>query len=158
HLVQQVADVGQPSWGEVECLVNLVRQPVISNAHPMQLRLEGALARLWAITGRPVDALKHQEQLAHVYFDSLLYGDVSFPLAEWFRLRRTVEDEAAFERAERMRLAVEAVGGFGLHGSVYVELARCKALVLLRPDCCEVAATVLGHLIQDRRAPQHVRW
>src|SRR5262249_6148575 len=67
-------------------------------------------------------------------------------------------DEAAFERAERMRLAVEAVGGFGLHGSVYVELARCKALVLLRPDCCEVAATVLGHLIQDRRAPQHVRW
>src|SRR5262249_12930093 len=38
------------------------------------------------------------------------------------------------------------------------ELARCKALVLLRPDCCEVAATVLGHLIQDRRAPQHVRW
>jgi hypothetical protein len=158
QLVQQVADVGQPSWGEVEYLVNLVRQPIVTDAHPMQLRLEGALARLWAVTGRPVDALKLQEQLARAYFDSLLYSDVSFPLAEWFRLSGAVKDEAAFERAERMRLALLAVGGLGLHGSVYVELARCKALALLRPDCYEVTATVLGDLVHNPRAPQHVRW
>jgi len=157
HLVQQVADAGQPLWSEVQPLVSLVRQPVVTEAHAMQLRLEGALARLWAVTGRPLDALKLQEELARAYFDSLLYSDVSFPLAEWFRLSGVVGDQGSFDRADKMRAAVDAVGGFGLHGSVYVDLARCKALSCLHPIDGTVIAT-FSKIAHESRAPQHVRW
>jgi len=158
HLVQHLADVGNPAWNQLEALVAAARSPSIMDAHPMQLRLEGALARLWAVTGHPREALERQEQLARVYFDSMLYADVSFPLAEWYRLSGVAGDGAAFERAERMRAAVETVGGFGLHGSVYVELARCKALALLHPDRSASARATLSELAQDFRAPEHVRW
>jgi hypothetical protein len=158
HLIQQVADAGQPSWSEVEPLVNLVRQPTLKDAHQMQLRVEGALARLWSIMGRPNDALRRHEELAQLYFDNLLYGEVSFPLSEWFRLSGVVGDKESFDRADEMRDAVAAVGGFGLHGSVYVELARCKALSCLAPLAEDGVLATLNNVAHDLRAPQHVRW
>jgi hypothetical protein len=56
-----------------------------------------------------------------------------------------------------MRLAVNAVGGLGLNGSVYVELARCKAVTLLYPIADHVIDT-LSRLATNKRCPSHVRW
>jgi hypothetical protein len=158
HLVQQLADVGNPSWDKVEPLVAAVRSSNVLDAHRMQLRLEGALARLWAVTGRHREALERQEQLARTYFDSLLYADTSFPLTEWYRLSGVAGDDAAFDRAEQMRAALETAGGLGLYGSAYVDLARCKALALLRRDRSAPIFGTLNDLMHARRAPEHIRW
>ena len=158
HLVQQIADVGRPSLTEVEPLLKLVRQPNVRDAHPMQLRIEGALARLLAVTGLATDALTRQEQIAIVYFDSLLFGEVSFPLAEWFRLSGVLGDAAAFERAEQMRVSVNTAGGFGLTGSLYVELARCRALTLIDPRVDGDVISMLRKMAATMRGPEHVRW
>lgn len=158
HLVQQLADAGNPSWPEVEPIVTAVRASAALESHQMQLRLEGALARLQAVTGRPGDALIRQEELARVYFDCLLYSEISFPLAEWYRLSGIVGDRAAFGRADQMKAAVESAGGFGLHGSVYVQLSRCKASVLLHHGQNVLVEEGLTQLADDRRAPEHVRW
>lgn len=158
HLVQQIADVWQPSLSEVEPLLQLVRQPNVRDAHPMQLRIEGALARLLAVTGLGPDALIRQEQLANVYFDSLLFGEVSFPLAEWFRLSGALGDASAFERAEQMHAAVNTTGGFGLAGSLYVDLARCRAMSLIRTRIDGDVIAMLRKMAATTRGPEHIRW
>ncbi|MDP3719500.1 MAG: hypothetical protein Q8T13_17195 [Acidobacteriota bacterium] len=158
HLVQQVADVGQPTWSEVEPLVGLVRAANVRDGQVMQLRVEGAIARLWAVTGRAADALARQEELACAYFDSLLYDEVSFPLAEWFRLSGALGDCESFYRAEVLRSAVEAVGGLGLDGSAYVELSHARAWCLLRTVGREIGLQRLSLMAQGHSAPQHVKW
>lgn len=158
HLVQHVADVGQPSWDEVEPLVGLVKARNVRDAQPMQLRVEGSVARLWAITGRALDAMQRQEELAIIYLESLLYGEVSFPLAEWFRLAGVLGSRDSFARAEQMRLAVDGLGGFGLSGSVYVALSRARAVCRLDlPDCGNALEDLL-QIAQGRSVPQHIKW
>jgi hypothetical protein len=153
HVVQQCADTGTPAAEEVERLAaRYVVDPL--NAHPAQLRLAGALARLAAVRGRPEEALGTQRLLARAFFANLEFDEISFQLSEWYRLAGVLGDSVAFNEAEALRRDVLAVGGFGLDGNVYVELARCRAMILL-PEHGKPAAM----LSELSAAPvDHVRW
>ncbi len=160
HLVQQSADVGTPPAEQLAPLLARFRQPDIREGHPMAWRLEGAYARLLSVTGHVAEALERQEQLARNYADNLLHRDISFPLAEWYRLSGVLRDEAAFERAEALLAEVEPAGALGVHGSIYVELTRARAALQVRgrASAAAHALDVLHGLAVDVSVPQHVRW
>lgn len=158
HLVQQAADVGSPAPGELAALLATFRQPDIHEGHPMAWRVEGALARLLAVTGRPTEALERQRGLAHAYFGSLLYADVSFPLTEWFRLAGALGDRPAFVAAEDMRQRLLPLGAFGAQGGAYVELARARASLLLSSPSSDASLEVVRSLANQPAMAHHVRW
>ena len=63
----------------------------------------GALARLWAITGREMTALVVDRRLARAFAEAFAEQDVSWPLAEVFRLSGVLHDRVAFEDADDLR-------------------------------------------------------
>lgn len=158
HLVQQAADVGSPAPGELAALLATFRQPDIHEGHPMAWRVEGAWARLLAVTGRPTEALERQRRLAHAYFGSLLYADVSFPLTEWFRLAGALGDRTALAAADDMRQRLLPLGAFGAQGRAYVELARARASLLLSSPPSEASLGVVRSLANQPAMAHHVRW
>jgi hypothetical protein len=124
----------------------------------MAWRVEGARARLLAVTGQPELALERQEALARTYYDALLYRDISFPLAEWFRLAGALDHVDAFARADAMLAAILPLGALGFQGQAYIDLARSRAAVRLGLDGQEASLAVLATLADDQAGPQHVRW
>jgi len=158
HLVQQAADVGSPSPATLAPLLDVFRQPDIDEGHPMAWRVEGARARLLAVTGHPEEALDRQRRLARAYFGSLLYTDVSFPLTEWFRLAGALHDREAFDAAEELRQRVLPLGAFGMHGSAYVELAWARAAWRLAARAEDESLAVVASLAHQPAMAHHVRW
>lgn len=158
HLIQQTTDTGQPDWRDLEPLVRLVRATSVRDAHVMQLRVEGALARLWAVTGRQEDALRRQEELAHAFADCMLYEEVSFPLAEWFRLAGAIGDRASFDRAEELRCAVELGGGLGQNGVPFVELCRAVAVCRLAASADTGSLEFFSTTVSRQDVPEHIKW
>lgn len=157
HIVQQCADSDSPESAGVEGLVRDLGGLVpVREAFPSQLRLRGAWARLRAVTGFPGEALAIQEEIARIWLDLLEYEETSFQLSEWCRLAGALKDRNAFRRAGSLHERVARLGGLGLKGNVYVELARAKAMVLLSiTDDREVQAA-LARLTDDGHAPAHV--
>jgi hypothetical protein len=158
HLVQQSADTGRPDPRDVRELSEPFRVHPLREGYLPQLKLEGALARLDAVTGRPRAALETQFELARVYLDSFAPEEVSFPLCECYRLAGVLADAAAFERAEGLLQETEAAGGVGLQGSAYVDLARCKARLLLQQGDEPEIRRVLTGVAMSRAVAAHVRW
>ncbi|BCS35447.1 hypothetical protein TBR22_A46740 [Luteitalea sp. TBR-22] len=158
HLVQQSADSGTPAPDTLVPLLDRFAQPDLHEGHPMAWRVEGARARLLAVTGRPIEALRRQEALARTYYEALLYRDISFPLAEWFRLAGATGDHDAFARADAMLASILPLGPFGFQGQAYIDLARSRAALALGVPDREPARAVLAGLAGDAAGPQHVRW
>lgn len=157
HLVQQSADTGQPAPAEVEPIAAKQVPVDLGSAFVPQLKLAGALARLWAVTGRAVDALELQQRVARAFVAAYEEGQVSFQLAEWFRLAGALGDAEAFARAEAFLAKIDAAGGVSPAGMPYLQLARARGRVELgRAD----AATreTLDAMAHDLRLPAHVRW
>ena len=158
HLVQQSADTGSPDPAAIAPLLARFAEPDLREGHPMAWRVEGARARLLAVTGQPELALERQEALARTYYDALLYRDISFPLAEWFRLAGALDHVDAFARADAMLAAILPLGALGFQGQAYIDLARSRAAVRLGLDGQEASLAVLAMLADDQAGPQHVRW
>jgi hypothetical protein len=93
--------------------------------------LLGALARLWAVTGRPQLALQLQQEAARGFFERQAIDSASYPLSEWYRLAGALGNRDAFAQAEEMRDRVEGRGGLGFDGNAYVTLSRARACVAL---------------------------
>jgi hypothetical protein len=157
NFVQHAADTGTPDPCSVEEIALRFLVPV-HDAFPVQLKLLGALGRLLAATRRVKEALELQETLAGGFFAQLCYADVSFPLTEWYRLAGVCNDADAFRRAEAMRALVDERGGFGFDGSPFVDLGRCRAMVLLGRRDAEDPEWTLARLAADGRIAAHVRW
>lgn len=157
HLVQQSADVGAPAASETEALALRALPPRVEDRLVAHLKLAGALARLWAVTGRERHALDAQRCAAQALADAFVEYESSFPLAEWYRLSGVLGDSDAFEAAREFHARVLAAGGFGFHGGPYVDLSLARAQVLL---ACVDAATVdrLEALASNHAVPAHVRW
>lgn len=85
HRVQQALVSLEPSPEEVERFArpHLVEGDDAFEAH---LKLQGALARLWASTGRPAEALAAQRALAAQWERRWMYQEISYPLSEVYRL------------------------------------------------------------------------
>lgn len=158
HLVQQSADAGAPDPAALSPLLARFAQPDLHEGHPMAWRVEGARARLLAVTGQPAQALERQAALSRTYHDALLYRDISFPLAEWFRLAGVLGDADAFASADAMLSAILPLGAFRFQGQAYIDLARSRAAVQLGLDGEEASLDTLAALAGDSAGPQHVRW
>jgi hypothetical protein len=150
HLVQQSADTGRPSAFEAE-LFALAHVPAyfenaltpdledtiipsLKDALVPHLKLLGALARLWAATGRVRAALSLQQQLAHAFVASYAEEEVSYPLTEWFRLAGILQDAESFGRADELWRGLCARGLISTDGVPYLERARAHAERLLKPQ------------------------
>ena len=158
HMLQQAADTGVPDPAIAQTIATPFLPESERSAYQPQLRLLGALARLWAVTGRPREALELQERLARAFFDAFEYGEMSFQFSEWFRLSGAVEDRDAFETADQLYQRVLTLGAFGIGGSPFVELARAKAMVMLRIALDDEPVRVLERLATASEVPHHVRW
>ncbi len=158
HAVQQAADAGAPDIHAIRALAEAYRAPSVPKGFLPQLKLEGALARLDAVTGQAPRALRTQLDLAALYLEAFLPGEASFPLSEAYRLAGVLGDSAAFRNCEALRDLAHAAGGLGLEGSPYVALARARAAVLLgKPEDCGAEQT-LRAMAADTRLAAHVRW
>lgn len=150
HLVQQSADTGRPSALEAE-LFALAHVPAyfenaltpdledatipsLKDALVPHLKLLGALARLWAATGRVRAALALQQQLAHAFVASYAEEEVSYPLTEWFRLAGILQDAESFRRADELWRGLSARGLISTDGTPYLDRARAHAERLLKPQ------------------------
>ena len=111
HLVQQCADTGTPSPDQIEPYAATQVPNDLGAAFVPQLQLAGALARLWAVTGRAVDALEMQQRVARAFVATFEDAQVSFQLSEWFRLSGALGDAEAFARAETFLAKLDATGG-----------------------------------------------
>jgi len=130
----------------------------LSDAFLPQLKLEGALARLWAVTGRAEQALAAQATLAPALAALLEYAETSFPLSEWFRLAGALGRTEAFAGAAEFHARVVELGGLGAEGTAYVDLARARARVALGIADGSDPARVLVDLAARGDVPGHVRW
>lgn len=148
HLVQQSADTGRPSALEAElfALAHVPARfedaltpdledtiiPSLTGALVPHLKLLGALARLWAATGRVRAALALQQQLARAFVASYAEDEVSYPLTEWFRLAGILQDAESFRRADELWRGLAVQGLISKDGAPYVERARAHAERLLQ--------------------------
>lgn len=157
NLVQQAADTGVPAAADVERLAHAYVTGA-HNAHVPQLKLLGALGRLWAVNGRPLDAMRVQENVAEAFFASFEQEQVSYPLTEWYRLAGACGDSLAWTRAEEMRRRIRLIGGFGRHAKPYVDLARARSQIRLGLTDGDDPGRTLRELGDDADIPVHVRW
>ncbi|MBN1548392.1 MAG: hypothetical protein JW902_17210 [Syntrophaceae bacterium] len=158
HIVQQSADTGYPSAGDVESVARAFIVADAREAYSPQLKLAGAFARLLAIIGKSEEALRIQEGCARAFFDGMEYSQVSYPLTEWFRLCGVCNNKKAFDRAMDLEQRVRLLGGLGLDGSVYVELACSKAIIMLHNSSNTETVDKLNDLVEGVQIPAHVRW
>jgi len=157
HLVQQSSDTGTPPADAVQALAAELRPRILRSGFVPELRLVGACARLQALTGRASDALATQEQLVQVFLDLYAEHEVSYPLAEWFRLSGALRDEPALRRATDVHRQMTTAGGYGDHGEPYVRLAQARAVLLIDPS--DQAARRAAQLVYaDDGLPTHLRW
>ena len=157
HLVQQCADTGTPSPDQIEPYAATQVPKDLGAAFVPQLQLAGALARLWAVTGRAADALDMQQRVARAFVEAFEDTQVSFQLSEWFRLSGALGDAEAFARADAFLTKLEATGGLTAAGAPYVHLMRARARVELDQSDAETRDR-LDALSRDLGVPAHVRW
>jgi hypothetical protein len=157
HLVQQCADTGTPAVDQIEAYATSQVPKDLGSAFVPQLQLAGALARLWAVTGRAGDALDMQQRVARAFVAAFEDTQVSFQLSEWFRLAGALGDAEAFARGEAFLAKLEATGGLTPSGAPYVNLAQARARVELGQSDAATRDR-LDTLSRDLRVPAHVRW
>jgi len=152
HVVQSAADCGAPGAAAAEALAARFGAP-IEDAHPAELMIHGALARLYAVTGRAAEALATQRALAEAWRLRRELADATYPLAEWYRLAGAVGDEGSYRDAVAFEERAPARTPLG-PGAAWVTLARARAAAALghRDEALALAA----NLSDARSAPAHV--
>ena len=158
HLVQHAADVGEPAGTSIERVAQEFRAGRLPDAFLPQLKLEGALARLWAVTGRTTEALAAQATLAPAFAALFEYAETSFPLSEWFRLAGALGRPEAFAEAAALHARVVELGGLGAESAAYVDLSRARAMVMLGLAEGSDPIRPLVALAERGDVPSHVRW
>ena len=157
NLVQHSADTGTPEADDVERLAQAYLADARESYAP-QLAIRGALARLYSVTGREERALLIQAAVSRAFLAAFDDDNLSYALAEWFRLAGVCQSEDAFTEAEACRVIMTARGGLNVDGAPYVALSRCRAGLLL--GCLPRAQIEAGlQAIQlDEGLPAHLRW
>lgn len=157
HLVQQCADAGTPELSAIEPVARALIDHEVADSSHAELRLRGALARLLAVTGRWLEALRRQEEVAEAF--AAIYGDqdVAYPLAECARLAGLVGDHESLALAARRHDRARSGGGYRGLGPRYVDLALCKGALLIDPDDEEAREGALA-LGLDPSLPDTLRY
>lgn len=156
HLVQNAADSGQIDTADLESLATSALPDDWGDCFDAHLRLHGALARLWAVTGRAQQALDRAEESTTAWLARRLPHDAAYPLAVWLRLAGALRDTAALGRARAARLQIDAA--VELSEPAYLDLAEAQGALALGDD--ESADALLRKIdpIGNARLPDHVRF
>lgn len=150
HVVQQAADAGCPAVAAAEALaLERLEGHRGVDATAGHLELLGALGRLYAVVGRPAEALELQQEAACGWLRIREFGQAAYPLSECYRLSGALCDRDAFQFAESVAARLGEAGP-------YVSLARGRALREL--GCVVEAQVELTPLVNDRHVPAHLRW
>ncbi len=156
HAVQNAADAGCDDLDALEALARAYAPEALADCFPAQLELRGALARLWAVTGRPREAALAQLALAAAWTDRGDSAEGTYNLSELFRLAGALRDEFLFASAEAARDRAATLGELNrLGGDPYVHVARGRALTLLGRHA--EAAAVLEPWGTRADLPDHLR-
>lgn len=171
NLVQQSADTGFPPPSEVLELADSFDVERTTDAFVEHVRLWGAVARLHAATGQAARALAGQKRASQALFARLREEELSYPLAEWFRLSGVLNDRESFVEAEHMLHSVMLQSDGSIGKNPYIRLARSKGLVSLSeheirrstaqvstPEELEQRQQELTDLAKDYSVPSHVRY
>ncbi|MBI3269247.1 MAG: hypothetical protein HYZ53_09515 [Planctomycetes bacterium] len=153
HVVQQAADAGTSCVQDVERLA-ASHLRTLDLSQEGQLRLHGALARLWAVTGRARAALDRDLALARIWLDLRELRDVSYPLSTAFRLAGALQDHAAAAVAERIREEAEARGGLAGDAGPFIAIARGRMRAMLGD--LAGARALIEPLCEDSELPDRV--
>ncbi len=185
HAAQNAAMCGSPDPREIERVAQEVLPARLEDHFEPHLKLRGALGRLLAHTGRLSEGLLLQQEVANAWLERRAYGDVSYPLCEWFRLAALPEAVTAQNLDLRVRLD-QAPSSDELQGcaallqtaeriyqavlrwdprayTTYMDLYRCRAW-LLQPSSWSTQLDegwVVGRLQglwDNRLLEDNVRW
>jgi hypothetical protein len=155
QIVQQAADTARTDEeaAHAEALARRHLVPAI-DAFEGHLRIQGALARLLAVTGRPEEALDLAAAAAGGWLERGHADEVSHPLCLWIRLAGDLVRPAAFEAALDTVEEARTLGSLGGAAAGYVRLARGRALIRLgRPA---EARPLLAAVAEDTTLPDHL--
>ena len=157
NLIQHATDCGSPdaeailAWSEERGY--FVRS---QDAHLSELRVLGARARLWAVTGRPSDALAAQRDLTGAWLARGEVPQVTYTLGEWFRLAGALGDEAEYRAAIEAYQGARALGDLDEHHGeafVIVEWARAASWLGHAPEATSALEQLSG---SDGRIPGYL--
>ncbi len=156
HLVQNAADSGQIDTAEVEYLALAALPGAWNSCFAAHLQVHGALARLWAVTGRERQALQRTEATTQAWLLRRLPADACYPLAVWLRLAGVLGDAEAFQRARDARAQVDTA--IAVAEPAYLDLAEAQGALALGDTAR--AFTLLERIqpLNNARLPDHVRF
>jgi hypothetical protein len=166
HVLQQSADTGNPdpdaslAFARNQLGDDFPPRPAaLQEFYAPELRAVGALARLFAVTGRIDEAIVLQARLAELFFGLRHYADVSFPLSEALRLAGVTSSRDVFRRCSELRERLAVIGGLDETSAGFVDLAWARAAVRLDEEI-DAAERVLRRLVFNARGhvPPHVQW
>lgn len=152
HWLQQRADAGVAETDVVRDVAASLA-PEQPPASEEAAKAHGALARLWAVTGRPRDALGLAQRTARWFVDARKQKDATHALCAAFHLAGMMGDTAAFAACADMWAEIERDIEEGSAG--FVRLARARGAVLLDPSAAEAHRQDLEQLWSK---PQPYRW
>lgn len=150
--LQQCADAGSNET-EVVRDIAIELHPADRPTSDATARAHGALARLWAVTGAPRDALRLAQQTAQWFVDARKPGEATHALCAALHLAGVVNDKPAFLAC--VHLWAEIMGDVDEGSAAFVRLARARGAVLLDASAVEAHEPDLQELW---RRPQPYRW
>ena len=152
HWLQQLADAGVTEPDVVRDVAAALA-PDDPPASEEAAKAHGALARLWAVTGHPRDALQLAQRTAQWFVEVRKQKDASYALCAAFHLAGVLEDRAAFDVCVALTGEIERELDDGSAG--FVRLARARGAVLIDEAAIEAHQQNLEELWSR---PQPYRW
>ncbi len=156
HLVSQSTYTGSPSPSATARMARREIPSDMNEAVLQELKVMGSLARFDAVTGDPKGGLRAQQRIAEQLFRIAEYKEISYQLAEWYRLAGALSDPTALDLALAMETRVDLAGGLDADSRRFVTLARAQALAGL--DRAADAEPLFRDFSQSAGGPTHLRW
>lgn len=156
HLVQNAADAGQTDTLDLERMAVAALPEALDDCFGPHLQLHGALARLWAVTGRTEAALEMAERTTRAWLDRRIPTEACLPLAVWLRLAGILRDRASLERARAVRAQIDAA--IEVTEPAYLDLAEAQGLLGLADPTAAAALLARIDPLYNARLPDHVRF
>ena len=120
-----------------------------TEAHSADLKLQSALGRLLAVTGRPSEALQLQEDVISGFYDRYRHDQAGEALAECYRLAAALKDSDALRRIEERFSTMLSFGGCDRRMLPLLESARLNARLRLLHEWDDVALARLQAMSLD---------
>ncbi len=154
HSLQHAAGAA-PTWGADALEQAYQLLPPMEDAFPDHLRLQGAMARLYAVRGPLRQALTLHKSTTLAWFEHLAPAEASFSLSAWIHLAAALKDQESFAHALESRTRFEARGGLRDYNHPFMDLAQARAHILYGER--DKAAPLLAPWVHEHRLAYPLR-